>query len=466
MGAEKKQPKSAGIDDTITAISTATGVGALGIVRISGPQAVQIAQKIFTSTSCPNIRNAQTHTVIHGYINAGKEVVDEVLLTVMKAPCTYTREDMVEISGHGGIFSLRRILDEIIKQGARLAGPGEFTQRAFLNGRIDLSQAESVVDVINAETAAGLSLAINQLKGALSGRIKKIFAEIMDVYAPLEAAIDFPEEEIIGIGKNELRSKIVKAQKDIEDLIRTKDDGRRVRNGINLVIAGRANVGKSSLFNHLLEENRSIVTHIPGTTRDILEDNLVLRGMLFKISDTAGLRKAKGLVEKIGIDQTHKRIEKADLVLYLIDHKKGLSPEDVAFMQKVPQSATIIVINKIDLPGNIKKNKLFDGFEVKKISVKENKGMDDLRAAIVKKAEKIVPRNCCVKYLINERQHEALLRTQGFLQNALGTIGKKLSYEFIALDLKAALNALGEITGENITENTLHKIFSRFCIGK
>lgn len=464
MVAETKKQHGASVDDTIAAISTPQGIGALGIVRLSGQDALKIANNIFSSNSCHDICVAPSHAVLYGHIHSGSKIIDEVLLTVMKGPHTYTREDMVEISGHGGIFSLRKILDEAINQGARIAEPGEFTKRAFLNGRIDLSQAESVIDVINAETDTGLTLAVNQLKGALSEKVKVIVSDIMEVYAPLEAAIDFPEEEIIGVGQKNLRARIVKVRKDIDELIRTKDDGRRVRNGINLVIAGRANAGKSSLFNHLLQENRSIVTHIPGTTRDILEDNLVLRGMLFKISDTAGLRKAKGLVEKIGIDQTEKRLAEADLILYLIDTKKGFSSEDKTFVRKTPREKLIVVITKIDLPG--KTAKLPKGIDAAKISVKENKGLEELHNLVEKKAKRLVPRNAGTAYLINERQYEALLRARSFLENALVSIDKELSYEFIALDLKGALNALGEITGENITEDTLHEIFSRFCIGK
>jgi len=453
-------------DDTIAAVSTPAGVGALNIVRLSGPNAIRIADAVFAGGACRRLQSVPTHTVHHGYIIDRQENIDEVLVTVMRSPRTYTREDTVEISCHGGICAARRILECLIKNGARTADPGEFTKRAFLNGRIDLTQAESVIDMISAETETERRLAINHLTGALREAVAVARDKILTVHAPLEAAVDFPEEDIPGMTPEDIRMRIREALNAVDTLIKTKDDGCRVRNGISLVIAGGVNAGKSSLFNLLLKENRSIVTHIPGTTRDVLEENAVIDGILYKISDTAGLRKAKGVVEKIGIGLSEQRIADADIILYLIDNKKGISAADKDFCNSADKAKLIVVINKTDLSGKTRIAESRKTPHTVRISAKKRLGIDKLLTAINKKGEKLIPRPGTTPYLINERQYQALLNARDHLEKAVETAAEGLSYEFIAMDLKGALERLGEITGENATDQTLEAIFSRFCIGK
>ncbi|MDP8261690.1 MAG: tRNA uridine-5-carboxymethylaminomethyl(34) synthesis GTPase MnmE [Candidatus Ancaeobacter aquaticus] len=455
-------------EDTIAAISTAMGIGAIGMVRISGSKALHIADKIFTSSDRQKPSKTPSHRILHGHICANKATIDEVLVTVMRAPHTYTREDVIEISGHGGMLSLRKILEEIIRHGARMATAGEFTKRAFLNGRLDLSQAEAVVDVINAETEYGLELAVNHLKGELSTHILKLKNDILDFYCPLEVAIDFPEEGIIGYSQSDVKKRINKAIKGLKALIETRNDGRKVRSGIDVVIAGATNVGKSSLFNLLIKEDKSIVTHVHGTTRNVLEDVVVLDGMLYKIADTAGLRKTKGVVERIGIKQTEKKVVEADVILYIIDNNKGPTRDDKLFLKNANKKKIIIVINKIDLKRHKDIKKIVKEYTCIEISAKKHIGTENVINELVRRGKKHIPQKKIIKntFIINERQYEALVKAQTSLQNAQKALTKKLSYEFIAFDIKNTMQALGEITGDDITEETLHAIFSRFCIGK
>jgi len=466
MGAEKKKPRSAGIEDTITAISTPAGAGALGIVRLSGPQALKISNKIFTSNSCPNICAAQSHTVHYGHIHSGNTILDEVLLIVLKAPHTYTKEDMVEISGHGGIFSLRKILDEAMKEGARLAEPGEFTRRAFLNGRIDLSQAESVIDVINAETDAGLTLAVNQLKGALSQKVQGIIAGIMDVYAPLEAAIDFPEEEIVGVSEKALRGRILKARTDIDGLIRTKDDGRRVRQGINLVIAGRANAGKSSLFNALLRDARAIVTEHAGTTRDLIEEVITINGIPVRLTDTAGLRDTANEIERLGIAAAREALRNAHAMLLVVDAARP-APEDAALLDELAafEAPIVLAMNKRDLapdaPAPAWATRCRD---VVRVSALRGDGLTELEDALGRLLLGGEAPEGHEAMLTQAHQRDSLRRAAEAVDRLLAQ--PNASPEFLSIDLRDAIDALGEITGETTPDDVLGRVFSSFCIGK
>ncbi len=459
------------LDDTICAISTPLGEGGIGIVRLSGKDALKMASKIFRPArlQTPDSR-LQTHTIHYGHIiDTDGHVIDEVLVSFMKSPATYTREDVIEINCHGGIVTLRNVLELCLKEGARLAEPGEFTKRAFLNGRIDLTQAEAVIDIIRAKTDRGLRSAVEQLRGTLSTRINLVREELINITALIEAHIDFPEEEI-GIPSREwIEVKVKEVIDGIDDLIRSSETGKILREGVSTAIIGRPNVGKSSLLNALLMEERAIVTEIPGTTRDIIEEVLNINGIALKIVDTAGIREAKDLLEEEGVKRSIRAMDGADLILLVIDASQDLKEEDRTLIEKVRERQGVIVLNKIDLRKRIEDNTLSSIVGNKplvRISAIKGTGLKELKEAVINLIfeGKVIPEEGAM--VTRLRHKKALLDMKENLENFRDSLQEGGSPELLSLELREALDHLGEIVGAVTTEDILDRIFSEFCIGK
>lgn len=457
-------------EDTIAAISTPLGEGGIGIVRVSGPEAVEITGKIFKARRAGWEGNA-SHRLIYGHIyDHGGNVVDEVLVGYMKAPYTYTREDVVEINCHGGIVPLRRTLELVLAGGARLAEPGEFSKRAFLNGRLDLAQAESVIDIIRSKTEAGLKMAVSQLKGRLSGKITELQDRLLGLLAQVEANIDFPEDDLEDATGQKIIDLSQELLAEINDLIKGADAGKIYRDGLSTVIIGRPNVGKSSLLNSLLRENRAIVTEVPGTTRDIIEDYINIRGIPLKIIDTAGLRETDDLVEKIGVEKTRDMIGRADLVLLVLDAARGLAGDDLTVIRQIGAKKTVILVNKVDVAEQrIKEQEvieLAEGRPVLWVSAETGQGIEELEEKIV---EMVLGGQVAAtdSLLVANVRHKTVLETAArHLAEAMEGIRENLPVDMVAIDIRTAWEALGEITGSTVTEDLLDRIFRDFCIGK
>ncbi len=459
------------LDDTITAISTPPGHSGIGIVRLSGKDAVKIGDRIFRSPRKKKLNKTAAHRIIHGHIidPANREVIDEVLVSVMKAPHTYTKEDIVEINCHGGAVPVRMVLELTLKNGARLAEPGEFTRRAFLNGRIDLAQAEAVLDVINSLTVQSQKTAVRQLRGNLSNKMEAIQEKIIELTALVETYIDFPEEDIETLSLKDMHKRALSIQKSLKKLIDSSRHGMILRDGLKTAIIGRPNVGKSSLLNALLDHDRAIVTEIPGTTRDVIEEYLNIQGLPIKIIDTAGIREVKDVVEKEGVKRSLKLMQEADLVLLILDGSEKLHDTDRELIEKSGSINTIIVVNKCDLPGKIDLSVtpgvLFNPAHAVTISAKKETGLEDLKNKIVETVtggkteygEDVVT---------NVRHIHALERAQSSIDSFLTEVSKKTPPEFLSVELRDSLDAVGEILGITTPDDILDKIFSSFCIGK
>ncbi len=458
------------LEDTIAAISTPLGEGGIGIVRMSGPESFDIAKKIFRSKN-EAWSSAEDHRLVYGHIfdPAGKPV-DEVLLGYMKAPHTYTRDDIIEINCHGGIVPTKKILELVLSAGARLARPGEFSLRAFLNGRIDLAQAESVIDVIRAQTEAGLKLAVAQLGGSLSRKIIELQDRLLGLLAQVEANIDFPEEDLEAATGQELINTGGELLEQFEDLIRGAQAGKIYREGIKTIIIGRPNVGKSSLLNALLRENRAIVTDIPGTTRDIIEEIINISGIPLKIIDTAGLHETENVIEKIGIEKTREMIRQADLVLVVLDAGRKLTESDLDIIGSVKDKKAVFLVNKEDLADKRisveELEALAAGRPVLWISAKEGSGLDELEEKIFKMVMGGHLSGSDDMLVTNTRHKQALEAAQRHLQEAVAELKRNVPVDVAAIDIRAAWEALGEITGNTVTEDLLDRIFADFCIGK
>ncbi len=456
-------------EDTISAISTSLGEGGIGIVRMSGPEAFDIAKKIFVRKGKGSpMENYKLH---YGYIQdpGSDKIIDEVLVSFMPAPYTYTRGDVVEINCHGGIVPLKRILDLTLRQGARLADPGEFTFRAFMNGRIDLSQAEAVIDIIRAKTETAGEVAVSQIGGKLSQRIHQMKETIENILTLMEVNLDFPEEDIEETRQEQFQESIKTVTMELEEILETAEQGKIIREGIKTAIIGKPNVGKSSLLNALLKEQRAIVTEVPGTTRDLLEEVINIKGLPLKVIDTAGIRRTKDTVEKIGVELAEALISQSDLILFIIDARTGIQEEDWSIMEKIKGKRTIIIINKTDLveeevveelKGQVMREPVIS------TSIKYGRGVKELEQEIanlffeegIDAAESI---------LISNTRHKASLeKSREFLGEALKTLEEGLPVDLVTIDLKGAWEALGEITGESLDEKIIGKIFSQFCIGK
>ncbi|MCX5711305.1 MAG: tRNA uridine-5-carboxymethylaminomethyl(34) synthesis GTPase MnmE [Candidatus Omnitrophica bacterium] len=453
--------------DTIAAISTCVGEGGIGIVRLSGKDALKIADKVFRSNNNLKPTGFKTFTTHYGWISDGDKIIDEVILTVMRAPRSFTKEDIVEINCHGGIIPLRAILDLVVSSGCRLAEPGEFTKRAFLNGRIDLAQAEAVLDIIRAKTDAALKLGVEQLKGGLSKELNKTREMLLDVLTLLEANIDFPEE---GIDKVDLREYIVKL-KDVEDefnkIISGSQRGRVYREGIRAVICGKPNVGKSSLLNALLKCERSIVTSVAGTTRDTIEEIIDIKGIPVRIADTAGILEPRGIVEKKAVERSQKHIGGADLIVVIFDGSRGLDKADLKLIKKLPKKPVIAVINKMDLRQKINIKKLCQIFpRVIEISAKKTKNIEVLEEGIADLVYKGKVSSGEPAMVSNLRHISAIRKAQILIAEARNSLDNTTSLEFVAQDIKDALTLIDDILGKRFSEDLLDKIFSEFCIGK
>jgi len=458
-------------EDTISAVATAVGEGGIGVVRLSGKNALNVAARLFQSSTQKDIERSTKSQIYYGHIVDPKDnsLVDEVLLLVMKAPHSYTREDVVEIQCHGGSVVLRRILGLTLRSGARLAEPGEFTKRAFLNGRLDLTQAEAVIDIIRAKTDASLKMAIGHLEGELAGKINQLRGQILEMIAQLEATIDFPEENIQELPAERVNESLQKIMDELESLLSTSAAGRILQDGLQTVIIGKPNVGKSSLLNALLRENRAIVTDIPGTTRDSIEEFVNLRGIPLRIVDTAGIRDTSDEVEKIGVDRSRAFVEKADLVLVLLDASQPLSKEDQQVLSLLADRKAIILINKSDLPEKLAKDELatyVGARQIITISVAAGLGLDVLEQCI---AEMVFQGSVGVSegaFINNVRQENILRLALQNLMEAKNTIVAGLPADFQVIDLRSAWEKLGELSGETVSEDIINEIFSRFCIGK
>lgn len=455
--------------DTIAAIATAMTSSGIGIVRISGDEALEVADRIFVpKKGNKKVSEMGTHTIHYGFVKDGDEIIDEVMLLIMKGPRSYTTEDTIEIDCHGGVLVMKKILETVLKYGARPAEPGEFTKRAFLNGRIDLSQAESVIDVINAKNDFALKSSVSQLRGSVLNKIKELRASIIHEIAFIESALDDPEHIDIEGYPEKLKKIVDKLLVSVDELLITSDNGRVLKEGINTVIVGKPNAGKSSLLNILVGQERAIVTDIAGTTRDILEEQIQLNGISLNMIDTAGIRDTDDIVEQIGVNKSKEYLEKADLVIYVVDSSTVLDENDEQIIEAIKEKNAIILLNKSDLNTVTAKEDLLKKIEKKtiEISAKENTGITELENTIKDMFfHGEVSFNDEV-YITNIRHKNALEETKKSLEMVLGSIENSMPEDFYSIDLMNAYEELGSIIGESVGEDLVNEIFSKFCMGK
>ena len=453
------------LSDTIAAVSTPIGSGGIGIVRISGSEAVDIANGLFVPHKGKSLAERKSHSINYGRLVYKGQVCDEVLVSLMRAPNTYTREDVVEINCHGGIRAVTAVLEAVLKSGARLAEPGEFTKRAFLNGRLDLTQAEAVIDIINAKTDKSREAALKRLDGRLCRKIRSLREDILTMIAHIEAAIDYPEHDDETMTYSMIEEGVRSVTMQVQNLINGADIGRIYNEGIRTVILGKPNVGKSSLLNAVIDEERAIVTDIPGTTRDVLEELINIGGIPLKLVDTAGIRDTDNAIEKIGVEKSRKLAAEADLVLLMLDGSRELSDDDRELIALSEDKKRIVLVNKTDLHQNITAEEL-KGLDPVFLSVKADKGLDELydriksmffSGDIAENEEALIS---------NERNKNSLYKAKLHLDNVLETVNNRMPEDFISMDLTQAYEALGEITGESLEEDIIEKIFSEFCLGK
>lgn len=455
--------------DTIAAISTPPGEGAISIVRMSGEEAVSIAQKVFSGK---DLTQAKSHTINYGHIVDPKthEEIDEVMVSLMLAPKTFTREDVVEINCHGGIVATNRILQLLLVNGARLAEPGEFTKRAFLHGRIDLTQAESVMDLIRAKTDRSMKIALNQLDGNLSHLIDSLRKDILDVLAQVEVNIDYPEyDDVEEMTTRLLREKAIEIKQRIEQLLKTASQGKIMREGLATALVGRPNVGKSSLLNHLLHEDKAIVTDVAGTTRDVIEEYVNVSGVPLKLIDTAGIRETDDKVEKIGVERSKKAIEQSDLVLLVLNAAESLTKEDLELIRLTNDKKRIIILNKTDLEEKLDRKelaKISENAPVYATSILKNEGVEALEEAISKLFFNGIENSQSTVMVTNARHIALLKKSQNSLDSVLEGISSGMPVDLVQIDMTEAWNLLGEITGESYEDELLDQLFSQFCLGK
>jgi len=450
------------MNDTICAISTALGVGAISIIRVSGNESIKIVNSIFSN----DLINVPTHTIHYGFIYDKDEKIDEVLVTIMKAPKTFTREDIVEINCHGGIATTNRVLELLLINGCRQAEPGEFTKRAFLNGRIDLMEAEAVMDLINGKTEEARRLAINQIQGEGSKLIKKLRSDLVSIISNIEVNIDYPEyNDIYEVTLNDLKKKIVLFRDEITKIIQEYEDTKIITSGIKTVIVGRPNVGKSSILNKILNDNKAIVTNIPGTTRDIIEGEVSLDGVLLNIIDTAGIRETDDIVEKIGVEKSLSKIDEADLVLVILNNNEKLTIEDFEILEKTRNKTSIVVINKCDLDNKIDLSKIKNRNIIYTNTV-DLLGIDELKKKIKEMFHLDKIKKSDYNYITNTRQIAKLKECLSKIKDIEISINNDIPLDMIEFDLREIWNILGEIIGESYTEELLDELFSKFCVGK
>ena len=449
--------------DNIAAISTALGVGAISIVRFSGKNAIEIVNKVFEGK---NLLEVASHTIHYGYIVDKGEKIDEVLVSIMKAPKTFTREDVVEINCHGGITTTNKVLELLLIHGCRMAEPGEFTKRAFLNGRIDLMEAEAVSDLINGQTEEARKIAISQLNGSGSKLISSLRSDLVSIISNIEVNIDYPEyNDIYEVTIRDIKEKIEYFNDKLSKIVEEYENGKILTNGIKTVIVGRPNVGKSSILNRLLNDNKAIVTDIPGTTRDIVEGSISFDGILLNIIDTAGIRETSDVVEKIGVEKSLSKIDEADLVLIILNNNEELTKDDLDIIEKTEDKPSIIVINKNDLESKIDINKLKNR-EVIYTNTIDIDGIESLKNKISKmfKLEELKQKD--YNYITNVRQIAKIKECLSKINEIRESLKNETPLDMIEIDLKSIWNILGEIIGESYSEELLDELFSKFCVGK
>lgn len=454
------------MNDTISAISTAYGEGGIGIVRMSGSRSYEILSDIFD-----NIDKVENRKLTYGHIRDPRDgrTVDEVLVAYMKAPHTYTGEDVVEINCHGSMVALRKILDITLKEGASLAEKGEFTKRAFLNGKIDLSQAEAVIDLIKASSSSGYDVALSQLDGSFGKNISEIRQKLVDILVDITVNIDYPDEDIEEIVYENLRENIFKIKEDIDYLISTSDTGRILKDGIKIAIIGKPNVGKSSLMNRLLMENRAIVTDIPGTTRDVIQENMMIRNIPVILIDTAGIRETDDKIEKIGIEKSKETFNDADLILFLLNSGDAITDEDCNIMNRVATKNVLVLLNKSDMDRKIETDRIKEILGDKTFldtSMETGQGVEELKDIIEKMVYKGNLKQDNSLIVTNARHLNLLRDASAFLEDSLKSIESNQPLEFIEIDVKNTYDDLGAILGEEIGDDILNEVFSRFCLGK
>lgn len=457
------------LNDTIAAISTPLGEGGIAVIRVSGEDSVTYVERIFRSKTKLSV--ADTHTVHYGFIiePASAEKVEEVLVTLMKAPRSFTMEDVVEISCHGGIVSVKKVLDLLLVQGVRLAEPGEFTKRAFLNGRIDLTQAEAVIDLIRAKSDRAFKVALKQVEGNLSKQIKHLRYILVELMAHVEVNIDYPEHDVEEMTNAFIKTKCDTVMLDIDRLLVTAEQGKILREGIETAIVGKPNVGKSSLLNELAQENRAIVTDIPGTTRDVIEEFVNIGGIPLKLLDTAGIRETSDIVEQIGVERSKTALAEADLILLVLNSNDELQLDEIALMKQLADKQTIVILNKIDLDRKLDVAQVLSYFPQERIvelSLIENKGIEDLEKAIAAIFFEGKLESSDLTYVSNVRHISLLKQAKRSLQDALDANEQYVPIDMIQIDIRAAWEQLGEIIGDSVGESLIDQIFTQFCLGK
>ena len=449
------------MEDTICAISTSMGIGAISIVRVTGPNTIDIVDSIFDH----DLKSASSHTIHYGHVKYKEEIIDEVLVMLMRGPKTYTTEDTIEINCHGGISTTKKIMEVLLANGCRLAEPGEFTKRAYLNGRINLLEAESVNDLIIAKTDAARTLAINNVDGKLTKQISNLREKIAKILANIEVNIDYPEyTDELEVTKDLMHSFLDEINKELIKLVNGSKNGRIIKNGVNVAIIGKPNVGKSSILNSLLDEEKAIVTNIPGTTRDIVEGSITLNGVAINFIDTAGIRKTEDIVEKIGVDKSKKTAENADIILFVLNNNEAISEEEKAMLEKYNNDKLIVFVNKMDLeskliiPENIKDIVYGNTIDIN--------GLEKLKERITEKLNLSNIVNKDMSYLCNLREIDLVNKAYEALKNAQSNLDAGFSVDMIEIDLKSAWDYLGEIMGDSYEGELVDKIFSNFCLGK
>lgn len=455
--------------DTIAAISTPSGEGAIAIVRLSGDEALDIAEHVYKGKK--SLHDVETHTIHYGHIidPADGSVIEESMISVLRAPKTFTREDIVEINCHGGLVSVNRVLDNVLSQGARLAEPGEFTKRAFLNGRIDLTQAEGVMDLIRAKTDRAMQSALKQVEGRLSERIRKLRQKLLETVANVEVNIDYPEFDADVVTTNVLKENVAFVGEEIDQLLVTARQGKIMREGLGTAIIGRPNVGKSSLMNNLVHENKAIVTEVPGTTRDVLEEYVNVRGVPLRLIDTAGIRETEDIVEKIGVERSRQVLQEAELILLVINSAEPLSDEDRALFQAVQGMNVIVIMNKTDLPKQVDEEELrgyTSGRPIIAASFLNDEGIDSLEEAIAHLFFDEGVEAADMNYLSNARHIGLLNQAKRSVNDALEAVEMGVPVDMVQIDITRAWEQLGEIVGENVHDGLIDQLFAQFCLGK
>ena len=452
------------MDDTIAAISTALGVGAISIIRVSGKDAIKIVNKIFDK----NIINAKSHTIHYGHITSNKEIIDEVLINIMLAPKTFTKENVVEINCHGGINTTNKVLELLLINGARLAEPGEFTKRAFLNGRIDLLEAEAVMDMIDAKTENQRKMAINQITGKTSNLINELRNDMIQIISNINVNTDYPEYDDVEIITNDIIiPKITNLKTKIEKILRESENGKIIKEGIKTSIIGRPNVGKSSLLNALLEEDKAIVTNIAGTTRDIVEGQISINGILLNIIDTAGIRETEDIIESIGVEKSLNIMKDSDLILFMLNNNEPLTKEIQKLLEQIKNKKYLVLINKVDLDNKLNKEKLnIDKNKIVELSITKGLGIEELKNRIINMFNINEIETKDPTYLSNTRSISILKKCLKRVKDIEEALNKNVPIDMIELDIKKIWEELGTINGSTYEEELLDEMFKRFCLGK